>query len=227
MVKVLGDKLDSDVIGTGLIGGHRCDECQTDGKNHDECQSVQHRCECEHEEVSIGGYEGRSGIRLKSDSTRLQYYVMTSTKRSLSTLFTGFGLSAVATYIVASIFHTQTILHGLTSLGVSVSFMDRLRMTAGDLSGLMAYSFVIAIGLLIAFSIMGLLGRILPLSPWIRFPIGGMLAMLTMLLVMKAVFSITPIASARELSGLVLQCSAGLIGGLVFARVLVAGKKTV
>lgn len=100
-------------------------------------------------------------------------------------------------------------------------------MTAGDLSGLMAYSFVIAIGLLIAFSIMGLLGRILPLSPWIRFPIGGMLAMLTMLLVMKAVFSITPIASARELSGLVLQCSAGLIGGLVFARVLVAGKKTV
>lgn len=103
--------------------------------------------------------------------------------------------------------------------------MDRLRMTGGDLSGLMAYSFVIAIGLLIAFSVMGLLGRILPLSPWILYPIGGVLAMLTMLLVMKAVFSITPIASARELPGLLLQCAAGLVGGLVFTRMLVRATK--
>ena len=150
---------------------------------------------------------------------------MRNANRSLSTLFTGFGLSAVATYVFASVFHTQTILHGLTSLGITVSFMDRLRMTGGDLSGLMAYSFVIAIGLLIAFSVMGLLGRSLPLSPWVCYPVGGVLAMLTMLLLMKAVFSITPIASARELPGLLLQCSAGLIGGLVFARVLVSADK--
>jgi len=150
---------------------------------------------------------------------------MRNAKRSLSTLFTGFGLSAVVTYVLASVFHTQTILHGLTSLGITVSFMDRLRMTGGDLSGLMAYSFVIAIGLLIAFSVMGLLGRGLPLSPWVRYPVGGVLAMLTMLLLMKAVFSITPIASARDLPGLLLQCSAGLIGGLVFARVLVTADK--
>ena len=150
---------------------------------------------------------------------------MRNANRSLSTLFTGFGLSAVATYVLASVFHTQTILHGLTSLGITVSFMDRLRMTGGDLSGLMAYSFVIAIGLLVAFSVMGLLGRSLPLSRWVCYPVGGVLAMLTMLLLMKAVFSITPIASARELPGLLLQCSAGLIGGLVFARVLVSADK--
>lgn len=145
---------------------------------------------------------------------------MNSTKTHPSTLFTAFGLSVVSAYFVASVFHTQTILHGLTSLGIRVSIVDRLRMTGGDLSGLMAYSFVIAIGLLIAFVVMGLIGRFLPLSAWIRYPLGGVLAMLTMLLVMKAVFSITPIASARELPGLMLQCSAGLIGGLVFAGML-------
>jgi len=145
---------------------------------------------------------------------------MTNTNRSLSTLFTAFGLSAVTTYVCASVFHTQTVLSGLTSLDIPVTLSDRLRMTFGDLSGLMAYSFVIAIGLLIAFVVMGLVNRMIPISPWVRYPIGGALAMLTILLAMKAVFSITPIASARDVTGLFFQCVAGLLGGAVFAKIV-------
>ncbi len=140
--------------------------------------------------------------------------------RSLSTRFTAFGLATVVTYVIASVFHTQTVLFGLTSLGVTVQFQDRLRVTGGDLYGLLAYSFIIAVGLLIAFAVMGLLGRFLAISAWIRYPFGGALAMLTLLLVMKSIFAITPIASAREGLGLILQCSAGLVGGLVFAYFL-------
>lgn len=125
-------------------------------------------------------------------------------------------LAGLVTYVLASVAHTQAVLGGIVSLGVPVPFEDRLRVTAGDLAGLYLYGVVILIGLAIGYSMMGPIGRWLRLSDWFRYPLGGALAMLTILLSMKLALSITPIAGARDLSGLAMQCLAGGIGGWVF-----------
>jgi hypothetical protein len=129
-------------------------------------------------------------------------------------------LAGLVTYVLASVAHTQAVLAGIVSLGVPVPFEDRLRVTAGDIAGLYMYGVIILIGLAIGYSVMGLVGRWLRMSDWLRYPLGGALAMLTILLSMKLALSITPIAGARELSGLAMQCLAGGIGGWVFSRLL-------
>jgi hypothetical protein len=127
-----------------------------------------------------------------------------------------FAMSVVVTYTLASVAHTQQVLSGLLELGVLIPLADRIAMIAGDWVGLYLYMVVITIGLLIAFSVMGLLRRVLPMPRALLYGLGGVLAMLVILVSMRELGSLTPIAGARGVLGLSLQCVAGGMGGVVF-----------
>lgn len=127
-----------------------------------------------------------------------------------------FALSVLLTYTLASVAHTQQVLSGLLQLGVLIPLPDRIAMIAGDWLGLYLYLAVIAVGLLIAFCAMALLRRVLPVPTTLIHAVGGALAMLVILWSMRELGSLTPIAGARGVLGLSLQCLAGAIGGCVF-----------
>ena len=130
-----------------------------------------------------------------------------------------FIAALIVTYLLASVSHSQVVLAELAALGIDIAPIDRIRMTWGDLLGLYNYALIIALGLALAFAMMGLLNKLWPINAWIRFPLSGALAMLALLLLMKSLLLITPIAGARGTGGLFLQCLAGFIGGFVFVWV--------
>jgi hypothetical protein len=137
-------------------------------------------------------------------------------QKHLTKLSISFALSVAVAYTLASVAHTQQVLSGLLDLGVLIPLADRIAMIAGDWIGLYLYMVVIAIGLLIAFSVMGLLGRVVLLPRVLLYGLGGALAMLVILVSMRELGSLTPIAGARGVLGLSLQCVAGAVGGVVF-----------
>ncbi len=137
-------------------------------------------------------------------------------------------MATLVTYTVASVTHTQQVIGGLQDLGVTVNTGDWLRVALSDWLGLYLYGVVIAIGLSIAFTLMWFINRYLnrnvnhnvnrklgKKAAWL-FPLGGALAMWVILFSMKELSSITPIAGARGTVGLLLQCAAGLIGGITY-----------
>jgi hypothetical protein len=125
-------------------------------------------------------------------------------------------LASLATYALASVFHSSTNLARLSALGFSIPMQDRLSMTVYDLQGLTAYFFVIAVGFQVAFGVFALVGRWRSFRKWLFYGVAGVLAMGTILLTMKSVFSMTPIAGARGAMGFALQLVAGGVGGAVF-----------
>ena len=127
-----------------------------------------------------------------------------------------FVVSVVVSYTLASLAHTQQVQAGLLRLGVRIPFRDRLDMFIGDWVGLYMYLLVIAIGLLIAFGVMALINRVVPVHATFLFALGGALAMLCILVSMRELASLTPIAGARGVLGMTLQCLAGAIGGALF-----------
>ena len=133
-------------------------------------------------------------------------------------------MATLVTYTVASVTHTQQVIGGLQNLGVTVRTGDWLRVAVSDWLGLYLYGVVIAIGLGIAFTLMSFINRKLSRNvnhklgkkaAWL-FPLGGALAIWVILFSMKERGSIIPIAGARGTVGLLLQCAAGLIGGMTY-----------
>ncbi len=131
-------------------------------------------------------------------------------------LFISFTLSVLVTYTLASLAHSQQVLSGLLQLGVLIPMADRIAMSAGDWVGLYLYLVVIAIGLLIAFCVMTLLRRVLPVPEVPLYAVGGALALFVILFSMRELGSLTPIAGARGALGMSLQCLAGAVGGTLF-----------
>jgi len=128
-----------------------------------------------------------------------------------------FFVATLVTYTLASVAHTQQVISRLRDLGVTVGMGEWLRVAVGDWLGLYLYLAVIAVGLAIAFSVMSVVGRFTVGQRDVLFAVGGGLAMWVMLYSMKELGSITPIAGARGIVGLLLQCAAGVAGGFCFA----------
>jgi len=122
----------------------------------------------------------------------------------------------VVTYVLACVFHSQRVIHALTEVDVKVPFSERLSMSAYDVWGLLpTYGPAIALALVLSMVVVTLLGRWINPSPYIA-ALGGGVAMLVMLLSMQPIMGVTLIAGARETTGIILQCLAGAIGGVVF-----------
>ncbi len=120
-------------------------------------------------------------------------------------------------FTLASIAHSQMVLWGLQQQAIVIPPFERLQMTLSDWWGLLpTYGSVIAVGLLIALLVATWLSR--KTGPWggLVFGLAGAVALLSILLAMQPIMDITLIAGARSHMGLLLQVSAGFIGGLVF-----------
>lgn len=128
-----------------------------------------------------------------------------------------FIVACLATFVLASIAHSQFVLAELIRVGVEVSLDDRISMTLSDLLGLLpGYGAIIALSLLLGFLIMQAVSKWLMPLPDYRFIIGGFLAICCALLAMYPIFNVTLIAGARSEAGILVQAVAGAVGGLVF-----------
>ena len=142
----------------------------------------------------------------------------TSVHRFLNLLL-HFCIAILATFVLASLAHSQFVLHELASLGVTIDVATRISSSLDDLSGLLpGYGGILAVGLLIGFSIMGLLRKYRPAVGYWVYPVGGLITVLVAHLAMHPIFNVTLIAGARTPLGLLCQALAGLIGGYVFMQ---------
>ncbi|CAM3780799.1 hypothetical protein [Parendozoicomonas haliclonae] len=116
--------------------------------------------------------------------------------------------------------HTLFVLHELAELGISITTSIRIQAILDDIAGLMpAYGAVIAIGLLIAFSVLKLISKKLAKQPdpsWMWWGLAGGFTLCSALLLMQPLLDITLIAGARSDFGFAMQCLSGVCGGIVY-----------
>lgn len=134
-------------------------------------------------------------------------------------LIVPFLLAVLSTFVLASLSHSQFVLHELSALGIEIDFATRLSSSLDDLRGLIpGYGGIIFVALLLGFLIMTAVRKFVPsLGSW-TYPLGGGIAILVTLIAMHPIFHITLIAGAREPLGILCQCLAGAFGGWVFAH---------
>jgi len=123
----------------------------------------------------------------------------------------------LVSFIVASLFHTQSVLYRLSQLGTQIPINARVESILNDLIGLApSYGLMLLVGLSIAFFVTSLLLRKTGISSVLLYCLSGFVAVLVILLAMQPILNITLLASARGYLGFFFQCSAGALGGLLF-----------
>jgi len=129
-------------------------------------------------------------------------------------------MAAVLTsFILGSAAMTQVVLSDLASMGVATGLGLRLSTTLGDLMGLSgSYLPLLAVSLLIAFAIAGLLARFADRGRMALYLAAGAAGVGVLLWVLEWVLGLNPLSGARGVDGFLLQVLAGLAGGYVFAR---------
>ena len=137
-----------------------------------------------------------------------------------------FAAGVLATYILAAIASTQTILRQVAALGMPVSFGDRAAATLHDLAGMaVAYLPLIGASLLVALPLAGLALRYVPLPRTWGYALAGGAALWVLHLIMIGTFGMHPLPATRTALGLALQAATGMVGGYVFARLAPGASK--
>ncbi len=131
-------------------------------------------------------------------------------------LFGRFLMAVLVTYVIASVSHTYFVLNELERVGADIDLSTRISTSISDIFGLFAYAGIIAVGLLIGFSMMGIIRKFYKLLPRWVYPLAGVLTMICIHVAMFPIFEVTLIAGARTTLGITAQCVAGMIGGWVF-----------
>jgi hypothetical protein len=102
-------------------------------------------------------------------------------------------------------------------LGFDISLAQRLDAIAHDLTHMtMLYLPVVAIAMLIALPVAGLIIRSFPHLRLTGYVLAGVVGLLAMHIIAKAVLDVSAIAATRATIGLVAQGVAGGLGGLLF-----------
>lgn len=137
-----------------------------------------------------------------------------------------FLIATIFAFVLASLFHSQFVMAELTSVGVTISFVDRLSMSLDDLIGLYpVYGMVIGLSLLVAFCISALLLKRFKFSSTVVYFAGGGIGVATALIAMHPILDITFIAGSRSTFGFLSQSLAGAMGGWVFSHLRIGSKK--
>jgi hypothetical protein len=131
----------------------------------------------------------------------------------------GLIAATLATSVVGSIFSTQSVITSLQSLEIDVSLATRLSMTIDDFAILPSLAPVTAVCFVIGFIVAALCVRYIGGNRTAWHIFAGAAALITTLLIMKAVLLITAIAGTRTLMGLLSFGLAGAIGGWVYAKI--------
>ncbi len=126
--------------------------------------------------------------------------------------------AVIMIYLLGSIAITQMNLASLQEMGASIPWSVRLNTTWLDLQGLMMpYLVLVSIAALIAFLVTGQISRFFPAHRVWLYTLAGIVALMALHLILKAVLGLWGVAGARPMSGLILQGLAGAIGGWAFA----------
>lgn len=101
-----------------------------------------------------------------------------------------------------------------------VALADRLYVVGHDLVHFApTWGAIMALGLLVAFSVAAWLGRRWPHARGLLFPLAGMAAVWTALLIMEQLLPVTVVAAARGVGGWLSLGLGGALAGVVFFRV--------
>lgn len=137
--------------------------------------------------------------------------------------FVAYLIAAAVTFAAASFAHTQMVLNELAAMGAPVDIGLRFSQAIADMQGLLAsgsppgiFPAIIAIGLLIAFPVAGLVARLAPGLRWFVFMVAGAAAIFVIFTALKTSLGTVGLFGARGAIGLALQMGAGALGGLVF-----------
>ena len=131
-----------------------------------------------------------------------------------------FLLAGLVAYVIAVLFYTQINLSNLTDLGIDISFSDRLGAAWHDLLSMTGMYFpIMLVALLVAFSLAAIVIRFLPNLRILGFVVAGTVGVLALVLFFSSFLGTNPIAVTRSSLGLLSQCGAGGMGGLVYALV--------
>jgi len=126
---------------------------------------------------------------------------------------------SVVGFCLASILQTQVVLAKLSAVDVVIDIPARFSMTISDIIGLAPkYGGAILLTLALAFAIAKLINQKLTVSRYLLYPLAGALGFYIMLIAMYSLLNATIIGGARGAIGQILQISAGLISGFLFAR---------
>lgn len=130
-------------------------------------------------------------------------------------------LAVMTAYLLASITATQSVISSLISMGIDIDLASRISMTARDLVGMGGTLLpMVAGGYLVAFLVTGLLLHWWPRWRTPLYILAGAVALIAIHLIMQLLLSITPVAIARSLGGLLVQGAAGAAGGYVFSKLM-------
>lgn len=134
-----------------------------------------------------------------------------------------FFISAIITFVIASIAHSQFVLLELSDIGIDISLANRLSMTIDDLLGLLpTYGVIITFSLIVAFGLCSTAIKRYTAIPMYAYVFAGTLAIGAALVAMHPILNISLIAGSRSHLGFVCQCLAGTVGGWVYYK-LIAG----
>ena len=131
-----------------------------------------------------------------------------------------FLLAGLVAYVIAVLFYTQINLSNLTDLGIDISFSDRFGAASHDLLSMTGmYLPIMLVALLVAFTLAAIVIRFLPNLRTLGFVVAGTVGVLALVLFFSSFLGTNPIAVTRSSLGLLSQCGAGGMGGLVYALV--------
>lgn len=126
--------------------------------------------------------------------------------------------AVLVTTVMASVIQSWQVQSGLINLGVTIPPGLALETALHDFTGMaLPVLSVFGVALALAFLAASWLKPRVPLLAPIAWPLAGAAAVGTTLGFMHAQFSMTPLAGARGPDGFILFCTAGAVGGFVFA----------
>tara|TARA_R110002110_G_scaffold129165_1_gene309266 strand:- start:927 stop:1367 length:441 start_codon:yes stop_codon:yes gene_type:complete len=129
----------------------------------------------------------------------------------------GFIAAVIVTYVLGALFISQGNISQVVAMGFDVSMGDRISAAIHDITHMYdLYLPLVTIGLLVAFLIAGLIIRFVPNLRMIGFLSAGVVGMIALHVIMKAVLGLSGIAPTRELVGLLAQGLAGGFGGWAY-----------
>lgn len=139
----------------------------------------------------------------------------------MARIMAGWLAAVVVASVAGSLIQSQFTLAAVGRLHAPVALRDRLALYGHDLVHFAPlWAVIVALALLLAFLAAGWLAQRRPSWRAVLFPLAGMLAVLTTLLVMQAMLPVSVIAAARSLPGMLMLCLGGALGGLVYVRLV-------
>ena len=130
-----------------------------------------------------------------------------------------FVAASLGGYTTAVLAYSQLNLSNLTDLGVAIGLGDRFATFAHDLVSMTSmYLPIMAAALLVAFLFATLVLRWVPHLRTTGYVLAGAVGMLALILFFKVLMGTNPIAVTRTVVGIVSQCLAGAVAGIIYVR---------